>query len=72
MRLCQTCAESLVKIVKSFNHQLEDLVLYIFLGTAFLESLRVEETMLKTEEKLIEYQPMEHLTRRKGMRIEAK
>lgn len=72
MRLCQTCAESLVKIVKSFNHQLEDLVLYIFLGTAFLESLRVEETLLKTEEKLIEYKPVEHLSGRKGMRIEAK
>lgn len=72
MRLCQTCADSLVNIIKHLNGQMEELVLYVYLGTAFVESLRIQETLFKSEEKLIDYQPVQHLSGRSGMRIEAR
>lgn len=72
MRLCQSSADALVRTVKHLREELEDLLLYIFLGTAFLESLRIQETLLKTETDLIDYKPVEHPNGRKGMRIEAK
>ncbi|KAG9042468.1 hypothetical protein FS837_010826 [Tulasnella sp. UAMH 9824] len=72
MRLCQTCADSLVNIIKHLNGQMEELVLYIYLGTAFVESLRIEETLLKSEDKRIEYASVQHVSGRRGMRIEAR
>ncbi|KIO28294.1 hypothetical protein M407DRAFT_22503 [Tulasnella calospora MUT 4182] len=72
MRLCQTCADSLVNIIKHLNGQMEELVLYVYLGTAFVESLRIQDTLLKSDEKRIDYASVQHLSGRRGMRIEAK
>ncbi|KAG9015907.1 hypothetical protein FRB90_004217 [Tulasnella sp. 427] len=72
MRLCQTCAESLVNIVKHLNGQMEELLLYVYLGTAFVESLRIQETLLKSEGEKVDYVPVQHPNGRRGMRIEAR
>ncbi|KAG8859725.1 hypothetical protein FRB96_004299 [Tulasnella sp. 330] len=72
MRLCSDCAQSLVQTVTAFHMQVSAFIEYIFLGTAFLELLRLEETLTHPSLDLIEYTPVTHASGRRGMRIEAR
>ncbi|KAG8904991.1 hypothetical protein FRB99_000905 [Tulasnella sp. 403] len=72
MRLCQSCAKSLVYTVESLRRQIEDLLQFLFHGTAFLESQRLEETLLKPRGETIDYLSIVHPSGRRGMKIEAR
>ncbi|KAG8904992.1 hypothetical protein FRB99_000906 [Tulasnella sp. 403] len=72
MRLCQSCADSLVNTIQSLNYQIENLVRFIFHGTAFLESQRLEETLLRPKEEMVDYVSVVHPNGRRGMSIEAR
>ena len=54
------------------REKLESIVSYTFCGTAFLESLRLQETILHQEHDLVEYKPVDWPNGRKGMKIEAR
>ncbi|KAG9009972.1 hypothetical protein FRB90_008054, partial [Tulasnella sp. 427] len=49
-----------------------ELLLYVYLGTAFVESLRIQETLLKSEGEKVDYEPVQHPSGRRGMRIVAR
>lgn len=72
VRLCSDCAISLVRTVTSLSQQVSSFVQYVLMGTAFLESVRLQETLALPSEDLIEYMPVAHPGGRRGMRIEAR
>ncbi|KAG9025527.1 hypothetical protein FRB95_010076 [Tulasnella sp. JGI-2019a] len=72
LRLCSDCAQSLVTTVTSLHGQVSAFVEYVFLGTAFLETLKLQERLTHPSLDLIEYAPITHANGRRGMRIEAR
>lgn len=72
MRLCSDCAQSLVDTVTFFHQQVSSFIECIFLGTAFLEILRIEETLTHPSHDVVEYTSVTHADGRRGMRIEAR
>lgn len=73
MRLCSDCAKGLVSTIRQLHDGVSALVQYIFLGTAFLEAIRIQETIASQEARsLVEYESIVDEKGRKGMRIEAR
>ncbi|KAG8904990.1 hypothetical protein FRB99_000904 [Tulasnella sp. 403] len=72
LNLCQSCAESLIGSIQSLKHQTIGLMRLVFHGTAFLESQRLAETLLRPKGEVIDYVSMIHPNGRRGMKIEAR